>query len=113
MTLQEYQKQALTTLLSDHSYGELNAQFIAQVLGLVGESGEFADKVKKLIRDKNGRLNEADRNELLKELGDVLWYVGVVAHLLDASLDEVAQQNLDKLKSRKQRSVIKGAGDNR
>lgn len=113
MTLQEYQKQALTTLLADHAYGELNAQFIAQVLGLVGEGGEFADKVKKLIRDKNGRLDEADRTELLKELGDVLWYVGIIAHLLDADLDDVARQNLDKLKSRKQRSILKGKGDNR
>lgn len=113
MTFEEYQKKAVTTLLTDHDFGVLDAQFIAQVLGLVGESGEFADKVKKLIRDKNGQLNEADKKELLKELGDVLWYVGVIAHLLDSDMSDVAQTNLDKLQSRKERSILKGSGDNR
>ncbi|HEY1063951.1 MAG TPA: nucleoside triphosphate pyrophosphohydrolase family protein [Candidatus Saccharimonadales bacterium] len=113
MTFEEYQKQALTTLLSDQEFGEFNAQFIAQVLGLVGESGEFADKIKKRIRNDAGRVTPEERTELLKELGDVLWYVNSLSHLLGSSIAEVAQMNMDKLNGRKSRGVIKGAGDNR
>jgi NTP pyrophosphatase (non-canonical NTP hydrolase) len=113
MTFEEYQKQAISTLTTDHAYGDISAELMAQVLGLVGESGEFAEKVKKLIRDKNGELSDEARTELLKELGDVLWYVNAVSHLLGSNLTDVAQNNLNKVLSRKERGVTKGAGDNR
>lgn len=113
MTFEEYQKQAISTLVTDHAYGDITAQMMAQVLGLVGESGELAEKVKKLIRDKAGQISEADKAEILKELGDILWYVNTVAHLLGSSVSEVAQNNLDKVLSRQQRGVTKGSGDNR
>lgn len=113
MTLDEYGKQAISTLTSDHAYGDLSAELTAQVLGLVGESGEVAEKFKKLIRDKAGKLSDDDRAELLKELGDILWYVNAVSHLLDSSIDEVAEKNLQKVLSRKERGVTKGSGDNR
>lgn len=86
---------------------------LSQVLGLVGESGEIADKFKKLIRDKKGELSDEAKREILKELGDVLWYVNTISSLLGSSLDEVAQNNLDKVLSRKARGVIQGSGDNR
>lgn len=86
---------------------------MAQVLGLIGESGEFADKVKKIIRDKNGKLSDEDKAEIVKELGDVLWYVNSLAHLLGTNLSDVAEQNLAKLASRKARGVLGGKGDNR
>lgn len=86
---------------------------VSQVFGLVGESGEVAEKFKKLIRDKNGNIDEADRQEILKELGDILWYVNSVAHLLGSSLEEVADKNLKKVLSRKERGVTQGSGDNR
>lgn len=113
MTFEEYQAKAISTLTKDHDYGDFNAELMAQILGLVGESGEFADKVKKLIRDKNGELSAEAKTELLKELGDVLWYVNAVSYLLGSNIAEVAETNLDKVLSRQARGVTKGSGDNR
>lgn len=113
MNIQDYSTQAITTLTDDHDMADMDATLIAQVFGLVGESGEVAEKFKKLIRDKKGQISEEDRAEILKELGDILWYVNAVAHLLDSSLDEVAASNLNKVLSRKDRGVTAGSGDNR
>lgn len=113
MTIEEYSKQAITTLVDGHAYGDLTPVLMAQLLGLVGESGEVADKVKKIIRDKEGKINEETRAELIKELGDILWYINVASNLLGSSLEEVASKNLEKVLSRKQRGVSRGSGDNR
>jgi NTP pyrophosphatase (non-canonical NTP hydrolase) len=110
MTLQEYQEQALSTVLSS---GDEFKDLLHWVLGMNGEAGEVAEKVKKIIRDKNSIVSEEDKVELAKELGDVLWYIAVFAHDLGVPLDQIAQTNLDKLKSRKDRGVLGGAGDNR
>lgn len=110
MNLDEYQKQALTTVLAtEDKFKDL----LHWVLGINGESGEIAEKVKKIIRDKNGEVSDEDKQELAKEIGDVLWYLAVFADQLGFSFNDVAQQNLDKLQSRKQRGVLKGSGDNR
>ena len=69
--------------------------------------------MKKILRDKGGEYDDTDRTEMLKELGDVLWYVASVARYLDESLSELAAQNIDKLESRYQRNQITGSGDNR
>lgn len=111
--MNEYGAQAISTLTKTHAYGSISADLMAQVLGLVGESGEVAEKFKKLVRDKNGELSDEDRKELLKELGDILWYVNAVAILLDSSLEEVAKKNLEKVLSRKSRGKTHGSGDNR
>lgn len=113
MNIQEYSRKALTTLTDGHSYGDVDAKLMAQVLGLVGESGEIAEKFKKILRDKNGKLSTEDKQEIIKELGDVLWYVSVVATLIGGSLEDVAKGNIEKLASRQQRGVLKGSGDNR
>jgi NTP pyrophosphatase (non-canonical NTP hydrolase) len=113
MNINDYSNQAISTMTNDHTYGDFSPQLVAQLFGLVGESGEIAEKVKKIIRDKNGKINDDDRIELLKEIGDVLWYVNAVADMLGSSLEEVAQMNLDKVLSRKSRGVTKGSGDNR
>lgn len=86
---------------------------IEKVLGLPGEAGEAADKFKKIIRDKNGIISESDREEIAKELGDVMWYISTIAAYLDLPLSEVANGNIVKLESRLQRNKIHGAGDNR
>lgn len=91
----------------------MSPTLISQVFGLVGESGEVAEKFKKLIRDRGGRISNEDKAEILKELGDILWYVNAVSHLLGSSLEEVAQKNLDKVLSRKERGKTGGSGDNR
>ena len=113
MNIQEYGQQAITTLTSDHDYGEISPELMAQVLGLVGESGEVAEKFKKLVRDKQGGLAAEDKTELLKELGDIVWYVNSIAVLLGSDLETVLENNLEKVLSRKARGVTKGSGDNR
>ena len=113
MNISDYSTKAITTLLGSHGLDDIDAILLAQVLGLVGESGEVAEKFKKLIRDKHGALSSEDKKEIIKELGDILWYINAVAHLLGSNLEEVAQGNLDKVLSRKVRGVQGGSGDNR
>ncbi len=115
MTFDEYQKQAITTeLMKPSKLVDANdPAMVAKILGLVGEAGEAAEKYKKIVRDKGGKFSEDDKKEFIKELGDVLWYVSVLANYLGAPLSEVAAVNLDKLSSRKVRGVSRGSGDNR
>ena len=113
MDFKEYEKQAISTLTADHSYGEIDAALMAQVLGLGGESGEVLEKFKKIIRDSQGKMSDTSKREILKELGDVLWYVNSIAYLVGSSLEEVAHQNIEKLKSRANRHQLHGSGDNR
>lgn len=113
MKISEYSEQAISTLLGDHDVIDMDATLISQVFGLVGESGEVAEKFKKLIRDKKGQISSEDRQEIIKELGDILWYVNSVSSLLGSSLEEVAEKNLEKVLGRKDRGVTTGSGDNR
>jgi NTP pyrophosphatase (non-canonical NTP hydrolase) len=110
MTFDDYQKRALTTVITTND--ELK-DTLHWVLGINGEAGEVAEKVKKIIRDKNGNISEEDKKELAKELGDVLWYLAVFAKQLGYSFESVAEANLEKLQSRKKRGVLGGSGDNR
>ena len=86
---------------------------MAQVLGLGGESGEVLEKFKKILRDKQGRISGSDRTAIVKELGDVLWYVNAIAHLVGSDLEEVARLNNEKLASRQYRGQLQGSGDDR
>ncbi len=83
------------------------------ILGLAGEAGEVAGKYKKVIRDNNGVLTEDRKDQLIDELGDVLWYCARLAEELGISLEEVLQRNHDKLEDRLARNVIQGSGDKR
>jgi NTP pyrophosphatase (non-canonical NTP hydrolase) len=82
-------------------------------LGLVNEAGELAGKVKKIFRDKQGQIDDSDREALKYELGDVLWYLTQICTELDLTLEEVAAANLTKLFSRLERGTIGGEGDER
>jgi len=82
-------------------------------LGLCGEAGEVAELAKKCIRDDNGAWSVDRHEKLKKELGDVLWYLAAIARDHGMSLTDIAQTNIDKLYSRKERGVITGSGDNR
>lgn len=113
MNINDYSNQALKTLTPGHAYGDITPDLMAQILGLSDESGEVLSKVKKLIRDKQGVMNDDDKKEIIKEIGDVLWYVNSVSHLLGYTLDEVAHMNIEKLASRKERDKLHGSGDNR
>ena len=106
MFLDDYQEAAVKLAIYPRFEGNLN--FAYPALGLIGEAGEVSEKIKKGIRD--GVLN---RHEVAKELGDVLWYLSVLAHEMGYSLDGVARMNLDKLNSRKARDKLHGEGDNR
>jgi NTP pyrophosphatase (non-canonical NTP hydrolase) len=94
-------------------YPQVGSNPIYPTLGLCGEAGEVADKVKKVIRDRDGVFDDAVRDDLRLELGDVLWYVAQLCSELNLELADVAQANLDKLASRAARNVIAGSGDRR
>ena len=86
---------------------------LEKVLGLAGESGEACDKIKKLIRDNNGEVSEEKKKELVKELGDILWYLAMVSKYLGMEFSKVAEMNIEKLQDRFERNKIHGSGDNR
>lgn len=109
MECDDYQHAAMRTARDKDAPDE----FMHLVLGLVGEAGEIAEKVKKLVRDNNSDLAKLDRDDIAKELGDVLWYAAVLANFLDLSLNDVAQRNVDKLADRQRRHVLGGSGDHR
>jgi NTP pyrophosphatase (non-canonical NTP hydrolase) len=105
----DYQRAAMRTARDKDAPDE----FMHLVLGLVGEAGEVAEKVKKLVRDQGSDLERLDRDDMAAELGDVMWYTAVLANFLDLSLNDVAQRNIDKLADRQSRAVLGGSGDNR
>ena len=109
MTFEEYQKLSRKTA----TYYDAGDNFIYPTLGLAGEAGEVAEKIKKVLRDNNGVVDESRREEIAKELGDVLWYVAQVASELGLSLDKIANQNIEKLYSRLERGKLSGNGDSR
>lgn len=83
-------------------------------LGLASEAGEVAGKVKKVIRDRGGFFWDTDTlNAISSEIGDVLWYLAALSSDLGLSLDDIAIENIKKLKDRQSRGVIQGSGDNR
>ena len=83
------------------------------VLGLASEAGEVAGKLKKIIRDREGVIGVHEAGVICDEIGDVLWYISQIALELNTSLQDIADKNVAKLKSRQQRGVIGGSGDNR
>ena len=109
MDFKTYQKHARLTA----QYPNLGSNNIYPTLGLVGEAGEVAEKVKKVIRDKNGIFDEESKQGIKKELGDVLWYLSNLCTEFNFSLDEVALQNLEKLTNRVDKGTISGSGDDR
>ena|SRR5690348_7605599 len=90
-----------------------NAGLAYTIIGLASEVGEVAGKFKKCLRDDNAVLTEERKQQLIDELGDVMWYVARIAAELKIPLEDVIQRNHDKLEDRLNRDVIKGSGDNR
>ena len=109
MDFNTYQKNARLTA----QYPNLGSNYIYPTLGLVGEAGEVAEKVKKVIRDKKGVFDDESKKGLKKELGDVLWYISNICTEFNFSLDDIALQNLEKLKLRAAKGKISGSGDDR
>jgi NTP pyrophosphatase (non-canonical NTP hydrolase) len=105
----EYQRLSRETAI----YPDLGNNIVYPALGLCGEAGETAEKVKKAIRDDGGTLTEERRAAIGAELGDVLWYAAQLATEAGLDLEELAEANLEKLLSRQRRSVLHGSGDTR
>lgn len=103
MTFSEYQEMTRSTAIYPRDWA-----IVYPALGLAGESGEVAEKVKKWIRDGN-----LDKDAIVKELGDVLWYIAALSDDLDLNMEDVAHQNIQKLQDRIARDKIQGSGDNR
>ncbi len=108
MEFDDYQKAARKTALYAKAY-----RVTYPALGLASEAGEVAGKVKKVLRDRDGDFGGEQIASIKDELGDVLWYVATLAADLDLSLDDIAAGNIEKLRSRLERDVIRGDGDRR
>jgi NTP pyrophosphatase (non-canonical NTP hydrolase) len=106
MRFDDYQRAALGTAI----YAERH-RVIYPALGLASEAGEVAGKVKKVLRDQDGDFGRVPIETIKDELGDVLWYVAVLAADLGLSLEEIAADNVAKLAARSARGTIGGAGD--
>ncbi|MCA1799874.1 MAG: nucleoside triphosphate pyrophosphohydrolase family protein [Actinobacteria bacterium] len=111
LTFQDYQEQAIHTLLYPGS-GEIQG-LLYVALGLNGEAGEVAEKVKKILRDNQSVVGEEQRENLILEAGDVLWYIAGLCHELGISIEEVASRNIEKLNNRHKSGTIQGSGDHR
>lgn len=107
LTLKQYQEGALNTDTTS------NFEWDYYAVAVAGEAGEILEHVKKNLRDDGGELSSERREKIIKEMGDVLWYLAVCADRLDVGLDEVAQINLDKLAARKENGTLHGDGDDR
>ena len=109
MNFKEYQKKSRETVI----YPNKDNNFVYPTLGLAGEAGEVANKIKKFLRDNQGIVSEENKQEVKKELGDVLWYVAQLATELGLSLDGIAEANIEKIMLRKKNGELSGSGDNR
>lgn len=110
MNFSDYQSEARKTAIYP-KVGEHG--WVYPALGLANEAGEVGGKLKKVIRDNNGVVDDERRADISKELGDVLWYISQLASELEIDLEDVAQANLAKLASRQERGQLTGDGDNR
>lgn len=111
MDFNEYQEKASRTATFDNEPREI--QLFNLGLGIAGESGEVAEKLKKVIRDDKAVLTDEKREALKKEIGDVLWYLSQLSRVLGYAFSEVAEANVSRLADRAARGVITGSGDNR
>ncbi len=109
MQFSEYEKAIIETAI----YPDKGNNFVYPTLGLVGEAGEVAEKIKKVLREEGGVVTDEKKEEIKKELGDVLWYLVALSRELGFTIEDVARKNIEKLSSRKERGVLHGSGDNR
>lgn len=108
MDLKVYQEEAIKTAIY-----EQGVRVMYPALGLCGEAGEVANKVKKIFRDDGGVVSDEKRQQIKGEIGDCLWYLAGLSRDLGVSLDEAAEENIAKLHARAARGTLQGSGDNR
>lgn len=100
-------------VIAKATYPNLGDNPLYPALGMAGECGEVCDKIKKVLRDKGGKFGSKVCREIASEIGDTLWYMAMLAYELGFTLDEIAEMNLKKCRSRLRRNKIHGEGDNR
>jgi NTP pyrophosphatase (non-canonical NTP hydrolase) len=113
MTFDEYQKQALKTAYIDPAHKDTLMDKTIWAMGVAGEAGEVVEKWKKMVAYNKGEITDEFIADMKKELGDIVWYVAVLANSLGLSFEEVIELNVKKLQDRQKRNVIRGVGDNR
>lgn len=111
MDFDEYEKRARSTATFEGKQAEYELMYLT--IGISGEAGEIAEKVKKILRNDDGVITDEKREALKNEVGDVLWYLSQFSRTLGFTFSEAAEANLKKLADRRARNVIKSTGDNR
>ncbi len=113
MNFREYQIKTRRTDVGTSAQDCIKPGWLYYVLGIAGESGEFAEKIKKLFRDKKGIIDAEFKEAVIKEIGDILWYQARFLDSLDINFNDVAATNITKLLDRMKRNKLHGEGDNR
>ena len=108
MKISEYAEAAAETAIYSHTHA-----ILYPALGMAGEAGEVANKVKKIIRDGVNKQPDDWREQIAAEIGDVLWYCAALARDINIPLATIAAQNRDKLRARKEKGTLGGSGDKR
>lgn len=111
MDFDEYEKLARRTATFDGKQKEFELLYLT--LGVAGEAGEIAEKVKKILRNDNGVITDEKREEIQREIGDVLWYLSQLSRVFGFKFSDAAKANIKKLKDRQERGVLISAGDYR
>jgi NTP pyrophosphatase (non-canonical NTP hydrolase) len=113
MNFNEYQRECRKTDVGTAAQDCLEPGWLYYVLGIGGEGGELLEKVKKLFRDKNGIIDDEFKEAVMKEMGDIQWYMARLCDCFNISFENVFLTNIEKLQSRKDRNKLHGDGDNR
>lgn len=113
MDFSEYQEKTILTDVGCDNAHNLSPKWMYYLLGIAGETGELMEKMKKLFRDDAGQMTPERLEAVKLEMGDILWYLASLSYHLGIDFDEVAQANIDKLFSRKDRGKLHGDGDHR
>ena len=113
MNFNEYQRECKKTDVGTSAQDCIKPGWLYYVLGIAGESGELMEKIKKLFRDKNGIVDFEFKEAIIKEMGDIQWYMARLADWFEIDFESVFITNIEKLQSRKARNKIHGEGDNR
>ncbi len=111
MDFNEYEEKASETAVFNDRTTEYKLMYLA--LGVAGEAGEVAEKIKKVMRNDNGIVSDEKRESIKSEVGDVLWYLSQLSRELGFTIEDAAQANMRKITDRKSRDVIRSEGDNR
>lgn len=113
MDFNEYQEKTRLTDLGTSAQDCLEPGWLYYTLGIAGETGELIEKIKKLFRDKNGKVDQEFKDQVKKEMGDCLWYHARLADWLGLEFNDVAKTNIEKLLDRLDRGKLHGSGDER